>query len=321
MTAYSVFQVAGLSFPLPAGGDLYASDPVLAYSLAYWKWLIETYCGDFITAQAGTCNVPMPAVVQQVFPDDPIPYLLEQQLQLPCLAAYRKDSTFRRKTAGWEHDRCTFDLLYILPPLHASQATKLLPIRRPIAALLREKTTQSFDPAYTPRGGALGDSPFAVPYASVEEVGFTADHYSAVPGTANLVFPMLHMEGYFVERDMYVPGPKFAGGDVTTNLEVQDGTSVPNFIQTATQLAPTLTGVSPNTGTSAGGTSVTLTGTLFLKNPQVYFGGVLATNIVWVSATSITCRTPAVSGAGAVPVTVANIDGQTVTVNGAFTYT
>lgn len=320
-TAFSNFKVAGLSFPLSTGLDLYDADPVLGYALDFWKWLIETYVGDAITARAAACSVPMPAVVQQVFPDDPLPYLLEQQVQLPCLAAYRKDSAYSKKTAAWEHDRCTFDLLYILPPLKPSQVDKLLPVRRAIAACLRQKTTYSFDPGYTPRGGSLGDSPFAEQYACVEEVGFTADHYSNVEGTGNLVFPMLHMEGYFLERDMPVPGVPFQGGDVSVRMATQDGTSVPDFAQFSTQLAPTLTGVSPGSGTSAGGTSVTLTGTLFLKNPKVIFGNQPATNVVWSNAESLTCTTPAVGGSGAVPITILNADGQSVTVDGAFVYT
>jgi hypothetical protein len=52
----------------------------------------------------------------------------------------------------------------------------------------------------------------------------------------------------------------------------------------------------------------------------VQFGPTKATGVVWNSATSITCVTPAASGTGTVDVTVNNADGQTVTKVGAYTY-
>ena len=43
---------------------------------------------------------------------------------------------------------------------------------------------------------------------------------------------------------------------------------------------PTVTSVSPNNGTTAGGTSVTITGTNFATGATVTFGGTAATNVV-----------------------------------------
>ena len=82
---------------------------------------------------------------------------------------------------------------------------------------------------------------------------------------------------------------------------------------------PTITDISPNTGTTAGGTAVTITGTEFATGATVTFGGVSATSITVVSATEITCVTPA-HVAGAVDVVVANTDTGTVTSAGGFTY-
>ncbi len=76
--------------------------------------------------------------------------------------------------------------------------------------------------------------------------------------------------------------------------------------------APTLTNMSPASGSASGGTSVTLTGTNFgipgtpAFDPalpvKVRFGMTDATNLVVVSTTQIRCTSPA--GSGAVPVTV-----------------
>jgi len=81
---------------------------------------------------------------------------------------------------------------------------------------------------------------------------------------------------------------------------------------------PTLTGVSPNTGPSAGGTSVALTGTGFLGVTGVTFGGTNASSYTVNSTTSITASTPAKT-AGAVDVAVTT-PGGTATSSGGFTF-
>lgn len=81
---------------------------------------------------------------------------------------------------------------------------------------------------------------------------------------------------------------------------------------------PTITTVAPTTGAAAGGTAVTITGTGFTGATGVTFGGTAGTNFVVVSATSITCMSPA-HAAGAVDVVVASPNGS-ATKTGGFTY-
>ncbi len=83
---------------------------------------------------------------------------------------------------------------------------------------------------------------------------------------------------------------------------------------------PTFVSIVAATGTDAGGTAVTITGTEFQPGALVTIGGAAATSIVIVSRTSITIVTPA-GTAGARDVVVTNPDGQAVTGTGAFTYT
>ena len=92
---------------------------------------------------------------------------------------------------------------------------------------------------------------------------------------------------------------------------------LPNYLR------PTLTGLSPSSGGTGGGTGVTITGTNFIGTPAptVSFGGTAATNVVVVSATSITCTSPP-HGAGAVDVTATTQAGTTATSSAdQFTYT
>ena len=89
---------------------------------------------------------------------------------------------------------------------------------------------------------------------------------------------------------------------------------------TYTVPAPTVTSCSPNNGTTAGGTSVTITGTNFFSGTiTVTFGGSSATGVSFVNSTTITCTTPA-HAAGAVNVVVTNPDSQTGTGTNAYTY-
>jgi hypothetical protein len=86
-------------------------------------------------------------------------------------------------------------------------------------------------------------------------------------------------------------------------------------------VAPTVTGINPNTGPTTGGTSVTITGTGFACVSAVSFGSTPASSYTVVSPTEITATSPA-GAAGIVDVTVTNCFGKSPT--GAadqFTYT
>ena len=85
--------------------------------------------------------------------------------------------------------------------------------------------------------------------------------------------------------------------------------------------APTVTSVSPNSGTSTGGASVTITGTNFSSVSGVSFGGVAAANYTVNSASSITATSP-VHSAGVVDITVTTSSATSATGSGdQFTYT
>lgn len=103
-----------------------------------------------------------------------------------------------------------------------------------------------------------------------------------------------------------------------TNTDTQAATLSGAF--TYQHPAPTASLVAPATGTSAGGTAITITGTQFRTGATVTVGGTAATNVVVVSATSITATTPA-KPIGATSIVVANSDGQSATLTNAFTYT
>lgn len=82
---------------------------------------------------------------------------------------------------------------------------------------------------------------------------------------------------------------------------------------------PTITGVSPASGPSSGGTDVQIDGTNFFNVSQVSFGGVPATSFSVVSVTRLFARTPPRT-AGKVDVTVSTIEGLAATSASGFEY-
>jgi hypothetical protein len=88
--------------------------------------------------------------------------------------------------------------------------------------------------------------------------------------------------------------------------------------RTAATAPPTVSSVSPNSGSTLGGTAVTIMGTNFAAGATVAFGGAAATNVVVVNSTTITATTPAVN-AGAVTVTV-TVSGQNGSLTNGYTY-
>jgi hypothetical protein len=354
MVDYNQFQVGGVVHPLStssANSLLQDADPVLFYALDFWAYVINTYEGPRLLQALTAAGItapqgrPITSAVMATYPYEPLPEYLEHQMRLPFLAAYRTDVQTEWETVGWEVDSTALEVLYCLPPLDAAGAERILPILNAIKQALRRKTTDAWDPGYTPPGGVLGDQFDSAPYANVEEIGFGEDRrrtggllrmgqHGWLQGVGDLHFPTLRLRAYVRERDAYNPtqgGPsKFAGADITGNVLADDGTRVlatsSAVVQASTQGPPTIASLSVTSGTSLGGTSTTLTGTLFLSGPpQVYFGPATdpqyAASVSYGSSTSLTVTTPAMQGAGTVDVTVVNRGGQAATLKQAFTFT
>ena len=333
-TGFGEFGVGGAVFPLVSPGTntaLQDADPTLYYALDFWAAMLRQHIGArllSVVAQLDSSLVPWtnstgaPDIVRQQYPYDVGPYLTELQAQMPLLACWRGAATYNKLTASYYDDNCKFTLAYILPPLHASQAEQIIPFLRAAEAVLRNRTVQAWDPSYTPPGGSLGDQFDSAAYAHIEEIGFLDGAHGSMPASGNLMFPALIMHGFVIERDNAVDGqfPSFSGGDLEVDLVSDDLTTIPNFVEAETQQAPTIVSLSVTTGTIAGGTSVVITGTLFLTNPMILFGNTPATNIVWVSETQVNCDTPAVSGPGTMGVVVINRDSQSASLPNAFTF-
>jgi autotransporter-associated beta strand protein len=93
---------------------------------------------------------------------------------------------------------------------------------------------------------------------------------------------------------------------VDVTVVTPNGTS-PATIHDQFTYGPTVTGISPNSGPEAGGTSVTITGTGFASVAEVDFGSTLALGSVEFTDTTITIDSP--PGTGIVNVTVRTANG------------
>ncbi len=114
--------------------------------------------------------------------------------------------------------------------------------------------------------------------------------------------------------------PAHAAGAVTvtvTNADTQSGSRPNGF--TYIGPAPTVASVAPPSGSTAGGTAITVTGTNFVAGATVTIGGTAATSVTVLTSTTITATTPA-HASGAVTVVVTNPDAQSGSLPSGFTY-
>ena len=113
-----------------------------------------------------------------------------------------------------------------------------------------------------------------------------------------------------------------AGTAGTANLTVTNPGGQSGTLSNAFMYAlppPTVASVTPVSGSTTGGTAITITGTNFVAGATVSLGGSAATGVTVVNSTTITATTPAGS-AGTVNVTVTNPGGQSGALSNAFTY-
>ena len=118
--------------------------------------------------------------------------------------------------------------------------------------------------------------------------------------------------------------PAHASGTIDVTVTTGAGTSGivagDHFTFNAPPPLPTVTSVSPTSGSTAGGTSVTITGTGLTGASAVSFGGTAAASFTPVSATSVTATSPA-HASGTVDITVTTPGGTSgINIGDQFTF-
>jgi hypothetical protein len=190
----------------------------------------------------------------------------------------------------------------------------------PDVRILEYRGVTALDAKVGATGNSTSASSGAATTTSANELIFGADMVATLTTAAGTGF---------TSRIITVPDGDIAEDKVVTTAGSNTATATLNaagawVMQMVTFSAfsgpaPTVTTVSPSSGTTAGGTAVTITGTNFAAGATVTFGSTAATNVVVTNSTTITATTPAGS-AGAATVTVTNAGGQSGTLASAFTY-
>lgn len=327
---YSSFKWGATTYPLPASGSgiggagaslLRDADAPLFYVLDYYASILNRHLSTRFLAEASAAGAQqISSIVAGVLPLDPTPFLTEQHIGFPLLAAYRKETRFEN-IGGRKHSVDELEVAYVLPPLQAGEAENLMPILKAVVSVLDNRTEQGMDPGYL--SGAHVWRTAGVAGAEVKSAV-----YGAYAPPSEDVFPavVLKLELKEVSDYAVTEFDSFAGGNLNIDLkDPSQETVVTDFVEVDTQPAPTLTVASPNNGSKVGGTIVTLTGTNFVvgTTPIIWFGNVEATNVVVLTTTSVQCRTPAHD---AFPTFIAdvvmeNADGQEATLTAGFTFT
>ncbi len=160
-------------------------------------------------------------------------------------------------------------------------------------------------------------SPTAGPTGGGTSVTITGTNLNGTTGAAGVKFGGTNATGYTVVSNTQITATAPAGAASTVDVTVTNGgnTSTTSSSDQYTYVsAPTVTAVSPIAGPTAGGTTVTITGTGFAAAPgtgAVKFGATNA-NYTINSNTQITATSPA-NAAGTYDVTVATPGGTSAT--------
>lgn len=222
MSDYGTFQSGGVIFPVEASpfvASRTALDPSLSAALAFYKAMLETHLGAYFAAMvtdSGVTNLSS-SIVAEVVGYDPTPYLQSAQYKFPLLAMYRTEEEVSDHTVAWYKSESKYVFLYVLPPLDAAQANRIVHILKGVKSVIVDRTIQGYDPAYLSGAEVWAD-------AGLMEIGVKSARYGAIPSlTTNLLFPALEMTIECTEREKSNPGLDELSG-VDTTLDVSNGT-------------------------------------------------------------------------------------------------
>ena len=156
---------------------------------------------------------------------------------------------------------------------------------------------------------------------TVAALSIVLGHCAAVPAAAQCpgdVIPSGSVNGTDLAELLATWGPcSGCAADIDASGSV-DGNDLAVILGAWGPCSPVIASILPNTGPTSGGTAITITGNYFSGSATVTLGGVPATNVQVVSATTITAVTPTAS-AGTVDVVV-TIGGRTGTLARGFTF-
>lgn len=157
MTDYLRFGVGNASFPLPtsiSNSSLADCDPTLYYLLDFCEGVLNYHAGARWKKElirSGRTDIDGYSdgyIVAMKVPYDPVPFLADTRFTFPLLAMFRKSGTISERTAAFNQIQSAIDIMWILPPLSASDAEILMPFQSSVLQILMDRIEQGWDPAY-----------------------------------------------------------------------------------------------------------------------------------------------------------------------------
>lgn len=329
---YGPDSFGALSIPLSAKDPaLAAGDPALTYIGDYLvHWLVNDGNVGAQWQIAGVAPNQPPVVTMTVGAPDDEGYSFDVK-QLPALFIFREGGREDWWGDDWGVDITTVKILWVLPIGMPLAQRSRLPFLNAMAKAVHDGVEIGRTPSWVqpndPDSQALTQGSLFYTYAgfvmfNMKEWKRAKVRTRAASGKGTQEFPALEMTFEMVERLTFgvTNRANLNTSSQSAQITITDANTGNTLVVGGTKGPPTITSISPTFGTQSGGTSVTITGTLFSPGAVVMFGPNRATNVVVVSATSITCTAPAGAFENVVPVTVTNQDTQTASYTG-FTYT
>ena len=153
----------------------------------------------------------------------------------------------------------------------------------------------------SPAGGTIAGGT----NVTITGIGFT--------GATAVTFGGFAATGVSVVNDTSITAttPAHAAGAVNVSVTTPAGTGTGGGLYTYGASPPTVTSISPTSGTTLGGTLVTITGTGFSGTPQVTINGVAAGQVTLVDGSHVTAVTPAGTGSNVAVVVITSFGAST----------
>lgn len=318
---------------LGIGPGARAGDPLLDVLGSFYKAVLDARAGAAWAALAPDSTAPASTACRKVFTWDPEPAGQEfLDRELPALFIWRDHyEPASWLAAGWRTRQSALRLAWVFPPVDQKRQSARAPFINALASVFDQSLEfKGRDPAWVypgdpdPDAATLGSNLWVFAKLFRIVVGRVSMSPLIIRGPVGTtgVAPKTYFRVQ-VQIDVW----ERLEQDLSAWYDLEDGLDVDALANPDLEIAhplfyiaPTLTGVTPATGTSAGGTAVTLAGDSFRTGALVDFDGVQATSVVVVDSTQITAVTPA-HAAGFVDVTVTDPNGSTATLADAFAYT
>jgi hypothetical protein len=218
---YAKFKLGAVEYPVVASpyvGALERLDPPIHAALHYYAAMIRKHVGayyDALVTTVGRADMAGTIVAEHVG-YDPLPYMTATAYRMPLLALYRTEETIGERTVHWYECAGTWTLMYMLPPLDASQAAHITHVLKAIRAVIVDRTNQGYDPDHM--GGALVWRQSGVAAIRVRTV-----RYGGVPALdTRLRFPAIEMTLEVREQEGATPGLDTLSG-MDAALDISNG--------------------------------------------------------------------------------------------------